>query len=58
MDIPQALQDLSQLPPDATATTEGDQVPDPPVLPMEEPTSPAVAELHDPDLNQVERHQQ
>ena len=58
-DIPQALQDLSQLLPDAPATTEGDQVPDPPVLPTEEPSSPvAAAELQDPAPDQVEHHQQ
>ena len=57
-DIPQALQDLSQLLPNAPATTDGDQVPDPPALPTEEPTSPAAAELRDPVPDQVERHQQ
>ena len=57
-DIPQALQDLSQLLPDAPATTDGDQVPDPPALPTEEPTSPAATELQDPAPDQVERHQQ
>ena len=43
-DIPQAFQDLSRLLPDAPTTTEGGQVPDPPVPPTEEPTSPAAAE--------------
>ena len=57
-DIPQPLQGLSQLLPDAPGTTEGDQVPDHPVLPMEEPTSPAAAELQDPAPDQVECHQQ
>ena len=57
-DIPQALQDLSQLLPDAPAPTDGDQVQDSPALPMEEPTSPVVTELQDPDPDQVERHQQ
>ena len=56
--IRQALQDLSQLLPDASATTEGDQVPDPPAQPTEEPTSPAAAEPQDPAPNQGERHQQ
>ena len=57
-DIPQTLQDLSQLLPDAPATTDGDQVPDPPALPMENPIRPAATELQDPAPAQVERHQQ
>ena len=57
-DIPQALQDLSQLLPDAPATTDGDQAPDPPTPPTEEPTSPAAAESRDPAPDQVERHPQ
>ena len=57
-DIPQALPDLSQLLPDVPATTEGDRVPDPPVQPTEEPTSPVAAELPDPVPDQVGRHQQ
>ena len=58
-DIPQALQDLSQLLPDAPATTDGDQPQDPPTPPMEEPTSPIeTMEVQDPVQGQVEHHQQ
>ena len=55
-DIPQALQDLSQLLPDAPATIEGDQAPHPPVLPTEEPASPVAAELQNSAPDQVEHH--
>ena len=57
-DIPQALQDLSQLLPDAPATTDGDQVQDSPALPTEEPTGPVETELQDPAHGHVERQQQ
>ena len=57
-DIPQALQDLSQLLPDVPVTTAGDRAPDPPVQPTEEPTSPATADFPDPAPDQVEHHQQ
>ena len=57
-DIPQALQDLSQLLPDVSAPTDGDQVQDSPALPMEEPTGPVATELQDPAPGQAERHQQ
>ena len=57
-DIPQALQDLSQLLPDAPATTDGDQVQDSHALPTEAPTGPVAMELQDPAPDQVERHQQ
>ena len=56
-DIPQALQDLSQLLPDAPAPN-GDQVQDSPALPLEEPTGPVATELQDPAPAQAERHQQ
>ena len=58
MEIPQALQDMSHLLPDAPATSDGDQVPDPPAQPTEAPTSPAATEPRDPAPDQVERHQQ
>ena len=57
-DIPQALQDLSQLLPDAPATMDGDQVQDSPVSPMQEPTGPVETEMQDPVPGQVEHHQQ
>ena len=57
-DIPQALQDLSQLLPEAPAPIDGDQVQDSPALPTEEPTSPVATELQDPAPDQVEHHQQ
>ena len=57
-DIPQALQDLSQLLPDTPATTDGDQVQDSHTLPMEEPAGPVTTEPQDPAPNQVVRHQQ
>ena len=57
-DIPQALQDLSQLLPDAPATTDGDQVLASPTSPPEEPTGPAETNVQDPVPGQVEHHQQ
>ena len=57
-DIPQALQDLSQLLPDAPAAIGGDQVADSPDVPTEEPTSPVTMELQDPAPGRVEHHQQ
>ena len=57
-DIPQALQDLSQLLPDAPGTTDGDQLQDPPASPAEEPTGPVETEVQDPVPGQVEHHQQ
>ena len=57
-DIPQALQDLSQLLPDSPATMDGDQVPDPPASPTEEPIGPVKTEVQDPVPGQVEHHQQ
>ena len=57
-DIPQALQDLSQLLPDAPATTDGDQPQDPPTPPTEEPTGPVETEVQNPVQGQVEHHQQ
>ena len=57
-DIPQALKDLSQLLLDAPATTDGDQVQDPPASPTEEPTGPVETEVQDPVPGQVEHHQQ
>ena len=55
-DIPQALQDLSQLLPDAPATTN--QVQDPSAPPTEEPPGPVETELQDPAQGQAKRHQQ
>ena len=57
-DIPQALQNLSQLLPDARARTDGDHVQDFTTLPTEEPTSPVATELQDPAPDQVNRLQQ
>ena len=57
-DIPQALQDLSQLLPDAPAPTDGDQVQDSPALPTEEPAGPVTTELQNPAPGQAECHQQ
>ena len=57
-DIPQALQDLSELLPDAPASTGGDQVQDSLASPTEEPTGPVAMELQDLAPDQVERHQQ
>ena len=56
-DIPQALQDLSQLLPDAPATTDGDQVQASLTSPSEEPTSAAEIAAQDPVPGQVEHHQ-
>ena len=57
-DIPQALQDLSQLLPDAHAITDGDQPQECPTPPMEEPTSLVeTSEVQDPVQGQVEHHQ-
>ena len=59
MDIPQALQDLSQLLPDAPATTDGDQPQEPPTPPTEEPAGPVeTSEVQAPVPGQVEHHQQ
>ena len=55
-DIPQALQDLSQVLLDAPATRN--QVQDSPASPTEEPTGPVETELQDPVPGQVEHHQQ
>ena len=57
-DIPQALQDLSQLLPDAPATTDGYQVQDSSASPTEEPTGHVETELQDPAPGQAKRHQQ
>ena len=57
-DIPQALQDLSQLLLDAPATTDGYQVQDSPASPTEEPSGHVETELQDPAPGQAERHQQ
>ena len=57
-DIPQALQDLSPLLPDAPATTDGDQVQASPTSPPEEPTGAAETAAQDPVPGQAEHHQQ
>ena len=58
-DIPQALQDLSQLLPDAPATEDNGQPEQPSTPPTEEPTSQVEnPETQDPAHVQVEHHQQ
>ena len=58
-DIPQALQDLSQLLPDAPATEDNGQPEEPSTPPTEEPTSQVEnPEAQDPAQVQVEHHQQ
>ena len=57
-DIRQALQDLSELLPDAPATIEGDKAPHPPVFPTEEPACSVAAELQNSAPDQVEHYQQ
>ena len=58
-DIPQAIQDLSQLLPDAPATEDDGQPEEPSNPPTEDPTSQVeIPEAQDPTQVQVDHHQQ